>query len=98
MNDRLSVKNSTEGVISLGTMHPGQIKAYWALKPHRYKILRCGRRFGKTEFAKIWIGQGYYRAGNAPGLHPNIRSGRKPTWRSKACSVRFGHQVRCGRP
>ena len=44
-------------VISLGKMHPGQIKAYWALKPHRYKILRCGRRFGKTEFAKIWIGQ-----------------------------------------
>ena len=34
------------------------------------------------------------RAGNAPGLHPNIRSGRKPTWKSKACSARFGNRVR----
>jgi hypothetical protein len=28
------------------------------LQPHRFKALRCGRRFGKTEFAKIWIAQG----------------------------------------
>src|SRR6266851_3449471 len=58
MSQMLSAKNNTETVISLGKMHPGQIKAYLALKPHRYKILRCGRRFGKTEFAKIWISQG----------------------------------------
>jgi hypothetical protein len=44
--------------IVLPQMHPGQMKAFWALGPHRFKALRCGRRFGKTEFAKIWIGQG----------------------------------------
>jgi hypothetical protein len=39
-------------------MHSGQVAAYWKLQPHRYKALRCGRRFGKTDFGKIWIGQG----------------------------------------
>jgi hypothetical protein len=28
------------------------------LQPNRFKALRCGRRFGKTEFAKTWIAQG----------------------------------------
>ena len=45
-------------VISLMPLHSGQVKAYWALRPHRFKALRCGRRFGKTDFAKIWIAQG----------------------------------------
>ena len=36
----------------------GQLSAHWALQPHRFKALRCGRRFGKTEFAKTWIAQG----------------------------------------
>jgi hypothetical protein len=45
MSKAWSVKNNTETVISLGRMHPGQIRAYWALQPYRYKILRCGRRF-----------------------------------------------------
>src|SRR5580704_12892044 len=44
--------------ISLPQLHSGQVKAHWALQPHRFKALRCGRRFGKTEFAKTWIGQG----------------------------------------
>jgi hypothetical protein len=44
--------------ISLGQLHLGQSKAHWALQPHRFKALRCGRRFGKTEFAKTWIAQG----------------------------------------
>jgi hypothetical protein len=44
--------------ISLAPLHTGQIRAHWALAPHRFKALRCGRRFGKTEFAKTWIGQG----------------------------------------
>jgi hypothetical protein len=39
-------------------MHSGQLKAFRALRPHRFKALRCGRRFGKTEFAKAWIAQG----------------------------------------
>jgi phage terminase large subunit-like protein len=44
--------------ISLGQLHAGQLKAHWALQPSRFKALRCGRRFGKTEFAKTWIAQG----------------------------------------
>jgi hypothetical protein len=44
--------------ISLAQLHFGQSKAYWALRPCRFKALRCGRRFGKTEFAKTWIAQG----------------------------------------
>jgi hypothetical protein len=44
--------------ISLGQLHSGQVKALWALQPHPLKALRCGRRFGKTEFAKNWIAPG----------------------------------------
>jgi hypothetical protein len=44
--------------ISLGRLHMGQLNAHWGLRPHRFKALRCGRRFGKTEFAKTWIAQG----------------------------------------
>jgi hypothetical protein len=43
--------------LCLPQMHSGQIAAHWALKPHRFKALRCGRRFGKTEYGKIWIAQ-----------------------------------------
>jgi hypothetical protein len=41
--------------LSLGTLHSGQVKAFLALRDHRFKALRCGRRFGKTDFAKTWI-------------------------------------------
>ncbi|QIG98089.1 hypothetical protein [Bradyrhizobium sp. 6(2017)] len=44
--------------ISLGTFHVGQVKAFLALRGHRFKALRCGRRFGKTDFAKTWIKEG----------------------------------------
>src|SRR4051812_47832066 len=47
-----------EAELSLGTLHSGQVAAYWALQPHRFKALRCGRRFGKTDYAKIWIAEG----------------------------------------
>jgi hypothetical protein len=44
--------------ISLGRLHSGQVKAHWALQGHRFKALRCGRRFGKTDYAKAWVAQG----------------------------------------
>jgi hypothetical protein len=44
--------------ISIGRLHVGQIDAYKALRDHRFMALRCGRRFGKTEFAKAWISEG----------------------------------------
>ena len=55
----MSVPSTARGRrISLGQLHFGQLMAHWALQPHRFKALRCGRRFGKTEFAKTWIAQG----------------------------------------
>jgi hypothetical protein len=44
--------------LSLGPLHAGQVKAFLALRNHRFKALRCGRRFGKTEIAKTWIKEG----------------------------------------
>ena len=44
--------------ISLGTFHEGQARAYWALHSYRFKALRCGRRFGKTDLANTWIAEG----------------------------------------
>jgi hypothetical protein len=55
MSNRSSLPNSQ---LSLGRLHSGQVAAYWALAKHRFKALRCGRRFGKTDLAKIWIAQG----------------------------------------
>jgi hypothetical protein len=52
------LRGRVETQLSLGKMHSGQVAAYWALQPHRFKALRCGRRFGKTDFGKMWIGQG----------------------------------------
>jgi hypothetical protein len=55
----MSVPSAPRGLrISLGQLHSGQVDAHWALQSHRFKALRCGRRFGKTEFAKTWIAQG----------------------------------------
>jgi hypothetical protein len=44
--------------ISIGPLHAGQLKALFAFRGHRFKALRCGRRFGKTDFAKGWIKHG----------------------------------------
>ena len=46
---------------SIGRLHAGQIKAFKALQGHRFMAVRCGRRFGKTDFAKIWISDGLAR-------------------------------------
>ena len=53
-----SMLRTRETRLSLGRLHEGQAAAYRVLRPHRFKALRCGRRFGKTDFAKIWISQG----------------------------------------
>jgi hypothetical protein len=54
----MSVPSAARGRrVSIGQLHLGQLVAYRALQPHRFKALRCGRRFGKTEFAKNWIAQ-----------------------------------------
>jgi hypothetical protein len=53
-----SMTRTSETRISLGRLHEGQVAAFRALQPYRYKALRCGRRFGKTDLARIWISQG----------------------------------------
>jgi phage terminase large subunit-like protein len=52
---------TAEAIITLPTLHLGQVKAFVALREARFKALRCGRRFGKTDFAKTWIMQGLTR-------------------------------------
>jgi hypothetical protein len=60
--------------LSLQELHTGQLKAYWALKQHRFKALRCGRRFGKTEFAKAWIADALVRGGECAWLAPQHKT------------------------
>lgn len=57
--------------LSLGTMHEGQVKAYWALHGARFKALRCGRRFGKTQMAKIWLSQALAQGHECAWFSPN---------------------------
>jgi len=60
--------------VVLPTLHPGQVRAFRAKQPSerqlaldgafannaggRFKAVRCGRRWGKTDFIKTWIGDG----------------------------------------
>src|ERR1700712_2344146 len=60
--------------LSLGTMHTGQVAAFRNLQPHRFKVLRCGRRFGKTDFAKMWIGQGLVQGEECAWFAPQHRT------------------------
>jgi hypothetical protein len=55
-------------------LHEGQMAAFRALQPHRYKALRCGRRFGKTDFAKLWIIDGLLRGWECAWLAPQHRT------------------------
>jgi hypothetical protein len=58
----------------LKELHGGQIAAYWALHGHRFAALRCGRRFGKTDYAKIWIAHALIRGGECAWLAPQHRT------------------------
>jgi hypothetical protein len=60
--------------LSLQELHAGQLTAYWSLKRHRFKALRCGRRFGKTEFAKTWIADALVRGGECAWLAPQHKT------------------------
>jgi len=67
-------KKASGSHISLGRLHSGQVDAYWALKQYRFKALRCGRRFGKTEFAKTWIADGLLRGYECAWFSPQHRT------------------------
>ena len=60
--------------VSLMLLHAGQIAALRALQPYRYKAIRCGRRFGKTDFAKVWIADGMIRGWECAWLSPQNRT------------------------
>ena len=60
--------------LSLGTLHSGQVKAFLALRAHRFKALRCGRRFGKTDFAKTWIKEGLVQGYECAWLAPQHKT------------------------
>ena len=49
---------SGEKRITIWRPHRGQIRAHNALWQSRFAILRAGRRFGKTEYARSWIATG----------------------------------------
>jgi hypothetical protein len=68
MPDQFSPDTET---IRLLRLHSGQTKAHLALLPHRLKALRCGRRFGKTDFAKTWIAEGLVRGQECAWFAPN---------------------------
>jgi hypothetical protein len=55
-------------------MHAGQIDAYRALIKPRRKLLRAGRRWGKTELAKNWISQGLIQGQNVAWFAPQNRT------------------------
>jgi hypothetical protein len=65
-----SIIRGTDFEFDMGQLHAGQADAYWALQPHRFKVLRCGRRFGKTELAKIWIIQALLQGFECAWLAP----------------------------
>ena len=62
---------SAKAPFSVGKFHAGQVDAFCALQGHRFKALRCGRRFGKTDFAKIWIIDGLLKGYECAWFAPN---------------------------
>jgi hypothetical protein len=70
----VTTKPPPPGRLSLGTLHSGQVKAFLALRDHRFKALRCGRRFGKTDFAKTWIKEGLVQGYECAWLAPQHKT------------------------
>jgi hypothetical protein len=60
--------------ISIDPLHAGQLKALSALRGQRFKALRCGRRFGKTELAKGWIKHGLLLGQECAWLSPQHKT------------------------
>lgn len=57
--------------IYLPTLHPGQVKAY--MTPGRFKVIRCGRRWGKTDLAKTITGDGVAKGQSIGWFTPDYR-------------------------
>jgi hypothetical protein len=74
MPPALLASRSSDTKLSLQKLHAGQAAAYWELQPYRFKALRCGRRFGKTDFAKVWIIQGLVQGWECAWFAPQHRT------------------------
>jgi hypothetical protein len=69
-----SQSDAFRSTLSLGKLHLGQKKAFLALRAPRFKALRCGRRFGKTDLAKTWISQGLIEGYECAWFAPQHRT------------------------
>jgi DNA-binding transcriptional LysR family regulator len=70
------MNRSVGNQVALTPLHAGQVDAYWALKPRRFKALRSGRRFGKTDFGIAQgLTQGYASINNGHALLAAAQSG-----------------------
>jgi hypothetical protein len=69
-------QDDKSGVIRLrlSRMHAGQINACRAFFGHRRTILRAGRRWGKTVYAKNWISQGLIQGQRVAWFAPQNRT------------------------
>jgi hypothetical protein len=74
MNRRIIIPPSGKIRVSLGRLHAGQAKAHQALLPYRFKVLRAGRRFGKTQYAENWICDGLLRGLTCAWFAPQHRT------------------------
>jgi hypothetical protein len=57
--------------VVLPTLHPGQVNAY--RKPGRFKAIRCGRRWGKTDYAKTIACDGAAKGENIGWFAPDYK-------------------------
>lgn len=64
--------------IVLPTLHPGQVSAF--KKPGRNKVIRCGRRWGKSVFGGIWVADGAAKGLRNGWFTPDYRI-MKEAWR-----------------
>ena len=64
--------------IILPTLHKGQQEAFWI--PGRNKVIRCGRRWGKSVFGGVWVADGAAKGMRCGWFTPGYRI-MKEAWR-----------------
>ena len=64
--------------ITLPTLHAGQQAAFWL--PGRNKVIRCGRRWGKSVFGGVWVADGAAKGMRNGWFTPDYRI-MKEAWR-----------------
>jgi len=57
--------------VTLPTLHPGQVQAYMLRK--RFKVIRCGRRWGKTDLLKTIAGDGAVKGHSIGWFTPDYK-------------------------